>query len=82
MKLLTPDYDLVIGGADHKSTFKIGRVKYQNELIVGRVACDAKEATLYVAHKGFEHPAKTYEILVYSNETVRIDYPKLMQCKQ
>lgn len=81
VQLLT-NYTLAIGGADSRCLFKIGRVKYQGEMLVGRVTCELDNAVLYVASDNQEIPASTYEILVYSNETVNIDYPKLLKCEQ
>lgn len=70
-----------MGGADHSCVFKIGRVRYRNEIIVGRVSCNPDDAVLYIAHKNREYSAKNYEILVYSNESVSIDYGTTLQCK-
>lgn len=72
----------MIGGAASDCLFKIGRVAVQNEVIVGRVTCDLDNAILYVAYNGQELSANTYEILIYSNETVNIDFQKTLQCKR
>lgn len=72
----------MIGGADKGCLFKIGRVLVQNEVVVGRVTCDLDNAVLYVAHDNTELSANTYEILVYSNETVNIDFQNTLQCKK
>lgn len=79
------NYTFVTGGADKRCPFKIGRVQYQNELIVGRVTCKLDDAALYVAYeKNYEIRFETYEILTYNKDVQSdtITYAKTLKCEQ
>lgn len=78
--MMAPNF--VVGGATNSCLYKIGRVRVQTEVVVGRVTCELDNAVLYVAHDAREISATIYEILVYSSETVIVDFPKALDCQK
>ncbi|CAH1371055.1 unnamed protein product [Tenebrio molitor] len=69
LHLTTINKHLVPGGMEWGKVLNIGRVKYQGELIIGKVCSGTiGKAKLYFPYKGAEITVSSYEILTYEEK--------------
>lgn len=69
LHLTTINKHLVSGGTEWGKVLNIGRIKYQGELIIGKVCSGTiGNAKLYFPYKGEEIESTSYEILIYEDK--------------
>ncbi|EFA02201.1 hypothetical protein TcasGA2_TC007858 [Tribolium castaneum] len=74
LHLTTINKHLVSGGTEWGKVLNIGRVKYQGELIVGKVCSGTiGKAKLYFPYKGEEIESDTYEVLAYEDKPNEVE---------
>ncbi|XP_060529306.1 uncharacterized protein LOC132703822 [Cylas formicarius] len=68
LHLTTVNDHLIRGGIEDQKWLFIGRVKYQGQIVIGKVLQgNVGNAIMYFAHDGNEHNAPSYEVLKFDN---------------